>query len=153
MDATIERECSALGGLFQQIITDMKVRGRFRLLGSTDYTEFHVPSMFISKICLIQSDFLHYPAILFLLFFSFFRKFFEYLFIYILCYVYEIFSICEDFYIVGDFLIILSLVYIRSLVYISSLIYITVTLILCAIWMLENPLFLEKMTFLLFRVN
>lgn len=25
MDATIERECSALGGLFQQIITDMKV--------------------------------------------------------------------------------------------------------------------------------
>lgn len=26
MDATIERECSALGGLFQQIITDMKVQ-------------------------------------------------------------------------------------------------------------------------------
>lgn len=26
MDATIERECSALGGLFQQIVTDMKVR-------------------------------------------------------------------------------------------------------------------------------
>lgn len=34
MDATIERECSALGGLFQQIVTDMKVRDG--LLGSTD---------------------------------------------------------------------------------------------------------------------
>ena len=26
MDVSVEKECSALGGLFQQIITDMKVR-------------------------------------------------------------------------------------------------------------------------------
>lgn len=40
MDATIERECSALGGLFQQIVTDMKVRDVFAVLFdlSTRYT-------------------------------------------------------------------------------------------------------------------
>lgn len=38
MDATIERECSALGGLFQQIVTDMKVRNVRFYLGSTDRT-------------------------------------------------------------------------------------------------------------------
>lgn len=51
MDATIERECSALGGLFQQIVTDMKVRDVFTvLLDSAEY------SSYFDILCLVGRD-------------------------------------------------------------------------------------------------
>lgn len=50
MDATIERECSALGGLFQQIVTDMKVRNAFVVLLDSPEYSLYLTSLILSLI-------------------------------------------------------------------------------------------------------
>lgn len=52
MEAVIEKECSALGGLFQTIISDMKVRNCQGLVGTRVRGHFSLPSP--AKLCIMR---------------------------------------------------------------------------------------------------